>query len=70
MICSMKPVYKIDNDAEQQMNVLANILNKFREKLQASKIGMVVKQHKQEKNSKYQEKRYVMVCLPESNSKL
>ncbi len=45
-----KPVYDIDNYAEQQLHVLANnIHNKVHEKLQVSRTKMMVKQHKKAK---------------------
>ncbi len=52
-----KPVYDIDNYAEQQLHVFANIHNKVCGEPQASRVEMTAKQHKKSNTSKYQGRR-------------
>ncbi len=64
------PVYDIDNYAEQQLHIFANIHNKVHKKLQGSRVEMMAKQHKKATPVNIKEGDNIMVHLPDRKSKL
>ncbi len=63
-------VYDVDNYVEQQLHAFANIHYKNPEKLQASRVEMMAKQHKKATPVNIKKGYSVMVRLPDRNSKL